>query len=105
MLERLSSLKFGEAELAFQTPSPEAEAPEVEAAGKIASIGIGVFFTAEGIKNLVRESGRISPNEKILTPLLIFSTQKQKTWLVFSDTKVFCLLDDENTRSTTMGSR
>jgi hypothetical protein len=99
LLKNLVKVKVKDLELAFQPPSPEAKSPEGEAATELSAVGPGGFLTAEGIRNLVASSGHLDKDEQVGADLLIFSTERQHTWLIATDKKLFCLLDDDNTRT------
>lgn len=99
LLDRLSTFKLGDAELAFQSPSSDAKAPTGKTAVELSTIGLGGFFTEDGIRNILRDTGSVESSEKVIRAFQIFSTQKQRTWLAFSDRKIFCILDDETTRT------
>jgi hypothetical protein len=57
------------------------------------------FCTSIGIKDLVQNSRNLTSSENMLEIMLVFQTQKQKTWLVSTNRQVFFLLDDEKRRS------
>ncbi len=57
------------------------------------------FYTDEGLSYLLRESGYLSANEKVIDHLLIFRTRKQHTWLITTNLYIYCILDDEKTRA------
>lgn len=42
---------------------------------------------------------RMVPKEEILDRFLLFRTRKQKTWLLITATRLYCLLDDAKTRA------
>lgn len=54
------------------------------------------FINSEGITQLVVNMSQ--RNETVFNQLLIFKTSDQHTWLIATNKKLFCLLDDENTR-------
>lgn len=98
LLNRLSSFKLGDTEVAFQSPVPDAksEAPLTKPEpGDTAPSG---FLTDSAVRNLIRESGLLASSDEIYRTMQIFVTTSQVTWLVFSKQKIFCVLDDENTR-------
>jgi hypothetical protein len=99
LLTRLSSLKVGDTEVAFQTPSVDAKDSSKVLNTESAPTGAGGFLTETGIRNLVRESGTLDGSDEIYRSFPIFSTSKQNTWLAFSRRKVICILDDEKTRA------
>jgi O-acetyl-ADP-ribose deacetylase (regulator of RNase III) len=57
------------------------------------------FLTQYGIQDLVQNSQNLESSENILKVMLVFQTQKQKTWLVSTNKQVFFLLDDKKRRS------
>lgn len=56
------------------------------------------FYDEQEIKEQVAGSDKIGKKETVQNALLIFSTETQHTWLVFTNLKTYILLDDENTR-------
>jgi hypothetical protein len=56
------------------------------------------FFTELGITRLIDEAS--GSGEKSEGALLIFKTQKQRTWLVATHLKLYCIVDDLNRRKT-----
>lgn len=57
------------------------------------------FYTRYGLSNLITESDLIQKDEKVVDMLLLFETRKQHTWIISTNRQLFCVLDDENTRS------
>jgi hypothetical protein len=57
------------------------------------------FYTRDGLSQLITKSGFVQEEEKIFDMLLLFDTPKQHTWIVSTNRQLFCILDDENTRS------
>jgi hypothetical protein len=99
LIERLGRVKVGDAEFEFQTPTSEAVAMQkkIEIADDL--FGPGGFYSANGINYLVLNSGLIASDERVVANLCIFSTPRQHTWIVTTNRQVFCLLDDDGTRS------
>ncbi len=56
------------------------------------------FYTEIGLKKLLHEEKEIGDNERILDCLLLFDTPQQHTWLVTTQKRLICILDDEQTR-------
>ncbi len=55
------------------------------------------FETIEGIKNSITKSKNFNPefeSPSKSNALLIFDTSKQKTWLVATEKRLYCVLDD-----------
>src|SRR5262249_32732265 len=99
LLSRLSTVKVAGSEFAFQQSAVNA-APAIPAAKvEISQIEPGGFFTEDGIRNIVSQSGLLPVNETALAGLLLFDNGSQHTWLVASPTKVVIVLDDEETRA------
>jgi hypothetical protein len=57
------------------------------------------FYTKDGLSKLITESGLIQVDEKVVDMVLIFETLKQHTWIITTNLQLFCVLDDEDTRS------
>lgn len=66
---------------------------------EVQAIGPGGFFTKEGVRQLVENSGMVAPGEAVSDAIVIFRTPKQRTWLVATDRQLFCVLDDDDTRA------
>jgi hypothetical protein len=101
LLKRVAHVGFGPLQVDVrQPPAPDATSPggKAEKELKEPPIGQGGFFTVHGIRQLIADSGLIGPGEKVERELLIFQTEKQRTWLVTTDKQMFCILDDEQTR-------
>ncbi|MEI7444666.1 MAG: hypothetical protein WCK28_07240 [Burkholderiales bacterium] len=99
LLEKLTKLKVGDAEFAFQAPSTDAAVRNQALPAEPAVRGPGGFFTRAGIEDIVRSSGTIQATDTVVQAFPIFSTSRQQTWLAFTKQKVICLLDDETTRN------
>jgi len=99
LFRNIATLKIKDFEFAFQAVSPDAESPKGDAAAELLAIGPGGFLTKEGVRKVVGSSELTESGEKVNQDLLIFSTRKQRTWLVSTDKKLFCLLDDDSTRT------
>lgn len=59
------------------------------------------FFTQDGLRHLIDESGLVESDESVKSTMRIFSTTNQRTWLVTTGRQLFCVLDDKQTRSST----
>jgi hypothetical protein len=99
LLERLTTVKVAGNEFAFQQPAANAAPPAPTARVEISQIGPDGFFTAEGIRDIVSQSGLLPAGEKAASELLLFDTGHQHTWLVASPSRVMIVLDDEETRA------
>jgi hypothetical protein len=99
LLGRLAKLKIGDTEVEFQHPSTESILAPKEVKKALETIGPGGFLTEEGIRNVIKSSGLMDGDEKSVGQILIFFTTKQRTWLVVTTKSVFCVLDDDNTRT------
>ncbi len=95
---RLSKLKVAGLETEFQQPSSSATTIPLTTKVEIKNIGPDGFFTVDGLKQLIRDSGLLQPTEEFKKTLLLFRTAKQRTWLISTSKSLFCLLDDEKTR-------
>ena len=98
LLNRVSSFKVGDTEMAFQAPSPDAKLTTPIKAADIVDTGLSQRLTESGIRDAVRETGQLLLGEEPYRSMQIFSTKSQTTWLVFSKSKIFCVLDDDSTR-------
>jgi hypothetical protein len=97
---RLAKVKFGGTELIFiQPPSSEAVSLSSKAVTKLEIVDTTGFFTEAGIKGLISNSGLVRNDEKVKRALLIFKTDRQRTWFVSTNRQLFCVLDDEDTRA------
>lgn len=95
LLQRLSSFKFGDTEVAFQAGAPDEKAAPAKLVH--ASTAPSGFLTDSSIRSVIKDSG-LTGGDEVYRTMQIFRTTNQATWLAFSKSKVFCLLDDENTR-------
>ena len=86
---------FSEYDLDEETPQESEEPPQPT--GLLMRDG---FYTAAGVIDLIKRSSKINAGEKIVgTPLLIFRTKRQRTWLVTTDEALYCVLDGEKTQA------
>jgi len=99
LLNRLSTVKVAGSEFAFQQAAVNAAPANPEAKVEISQIEPGGFFTAEGIRNIVSQSGLLPAGESAVAAMLLFDNVNQHTWLVASPSKVVIVLDDEETRA------
>jgi len=99
LFHRITTIKVAGIEVAYQNASPDAVPANPEAKVEISQIGPNGFFTAEGIRNIVSQSGQLPPGEKAISEMLLFDNQDQHTWLVASPGRVAIVLDDEDTRA------
>jgi len=98
LVGRIARFKLGKTEVSFQAKSPDAKQPGGKAQQDINRVGPDGFFTPEGIRHLVDHSQFVEAGERSAADLLLFRTRNQHTWLVATDRKLFCLLDDTPTR-------
>lgn len=98
LLNRISTVKVAGSEFAFQQAAVNAVPASPAAKVEISQIEPNGFFTEEGIRNIVSQSGLLPENETALAGMLLFDNASQHTWLVASPTKVSIVLDDEETR-------
>ena len=56
-------------------------------------LGYRDFSKLEDIKNYIASNYSLEPGENILTAegIIIFQTSRQKTWLIASEKKLFCV--------------
>ena len=99
LLNRLSTVKVAGSEFAFQQAAVNAAPASPEAKVEISQIEPGGFFTEEGIRNIVSQSGLLPQGEAALAAMLLFDNGNQHTWLVASPSKMTIVLDDEDTRA------
>lgn len=62
-----------------------------------AALGRREFFSAEEVREFVRTSKNFDPGREIPTEaeaLVIFQNSNQKTWIVTTTERVYCILDD-----------
>jgi hypothetical protein len=57
----------------------------------------GGFFDKREINEIITHSGMLYENEEIEKNLLIYSTEAQKTWLVSTGKRIFCILNEKGT--------
>jgi len=110
LLQRLSSVKYGDSEWVFQEADSDVSSVEKipptilpdsrEDEQSVKIFGVHRFYTDEEIQRIVQGSGLVDKGEKVKGQLLLFQTRKQRTWLVTTNKQLFCLLDDERTRAT-----
>jgi hypothetical protein len=97
---RVTSLKIFGAEVGAPVQTQSADATEVlESPEAQALRDPQGFFTASGIAQLIKDYP--PPGETpVSAPLLFFRTENQHTWLVATQERLFCVLDDSSTRET-----
>jgi hypothetical protein len=98
LLDRLTSADVVGNKFVFQQSSSEASSTP-DAKVEISQIGADGFFTAEGIRAIVTQSGTLPKGDVAEDQLLIFDNGRQHTWLVSTRSKMVIVLDDENTRA------
>ncbi len=69
-----------------------------EVGREIEEIPEGEFCTIEEIYEFLADEDELRPSEQIVGSLLIFHTDRQKSWLIASTEKLLFLLDDPETR-------
>jgi hypothetical protein len=99
LLKRLAHLKVAQAELTFQPEAQDAQSPGGKAENQLKLVGHGGFLTRSGVSRLVEDSELVAASEKVVDQRLLFQTHLQRTWLVATNRNLFCILDDERTRS------
>ncbi len=57
------------------------------------------FLDIDAVHKLISSSGLLASDEVVVHQLLILKTTRQRTWIVVTTQSVFCVLDDEKTRS------
>jgi hypothetical protein len=71
-----------------------------DALNQLEILGADGFLSLGGIKHLVETSGLLAPGDKVEECCNIFRTQRQRTWLVSTASRLLCVLDDEAHRNT-----
>lgn len=100
LLDRISQITWGDKSIITQRPSEEATRVPASAAEDMDLLRKGGFLTKEAITGLVDETVRMGGSgEKVVDAILIFETSRQHTWIIGTNKRLFCLLDDEKTRS------
>lgn len=98
--KRLAKIKIGNTEIDFrQEESAEAESPGGEFEKQIQTDYKDGFFTKKGISQIIEKSALKNPKEKVIDLFLLFKTSKQRTWLVFTNERLWCILDSEKTQT------
>ncbi len=98
LLSRVSTFEFAGTKFALQSPSSEARTIESTAVPDAVVRDSTLPLSEEGVRDVIGASSLYEAGDDIRRLFRIFSTDKQTTWLAFSGKKVFCVLDDENTR-------
>jgi hypothetical protein len=99
LIEKLSTIKTPIGEATFQKPALEAVKPGGTTDEQLKLVEPQGFFTEQGIRKLVEDSGLTEASEHVRQLLLIYRNSQQRTWLVATDLQLFCILDDEDMRS------
>ncbi len=100
MILNIRSFKYPGGEFEFeQRQESGATKPLKETATQEKYVDPRGFYTRDGLSKLINESGLIEAVEKVVDMFLIFETSKQHTWIISTNRQLFCILDDENTRS------
>ncbi len=97
LFTQLTKLRIGDTEFAFQAPVPDGSNSTL--APKLVGRKIDSPLAESEVRKFLKDVGEISDTADVVKCLQIFVTSKQTTWLVFSKDKIFCLLDDQGTRS------
>lgn len=100
LIKRIKTITGGGVAIECQPSDPDAIAPGGKAETEAQLLDSEGFFTKEGITQLIQDSGLVQKGERVKELLLLFQTEKQHTWLVTTDKRLFCILDDENTQAT-----
>jgi hypothetical protein len=99
-IHRLAKVKVGDYSYDFWQP-PDPDAPPVgvkaekELRDELTLREPNGFFTRHGVASVIEGSDLAEPGEKIGRTLLLFQTEKQRTWLAASRHRLFCVLDDD----------
>jgi hypothetical protein len=99
LLRGIRSFKYPGGEVSIQREDPEATKPERETATQVKYVDPAGFYTKAGLARLVSESGFVDDSERAVDELLLFDTPGQHTWLIATTRQLFCVLDDQNTRT------
>jgi hypothetical protein len=97
LLTQLSKLRVGDTEFAFQAPVPDGS--NSIPIPKLVGRKIDSPLVESEVREFLKDAGEIRDITDIVKSLQIFVTPTQTTWLIFSKDKIFCLLDDQGTRS------
>jgi hypothetical protein len=99
LLLRVTGLKIGVAEITAPIQQPSTSAIKVEESSEAQSErDADGFYTRIGIKQLIQDTSPV--DEAVVDALLLFKTSKQHTWLVATQAKLYCVLDDAERRKT-----
>lgn len=99
LLLRVTGLKIGVAEITAPIQQPSTSAIKVQETSESRSErDADGFYTKNGIEQLIEENSPIG--EDVVDALLLFKTSKQHTWLVATQAKLYCVLDDVERRKT-----
>jgi hypothetical protein len=99
LFEKITLFKYKETELHFQKTSGDELEPSPVAREVSKIRDESGFFTQAGIERIVKESRYFKEGDQLRRSLLVFSTARQHTWLVRSNSHIFFILDDEGTRA------
>ena len=98
LIGRISSVKAGGGEVAFQAQTDEATRPR-QTGESVVSPGPDGFLSAASVRELIEKSDLLEDGERIQQVLLLFATDEQRTWLLATDRRLFYVLDDQDTQS------
>ena len=98
LLERLASVKVAGSEWVFQSEIKNSQIPTVDLKNDSLIKMYDGFLSITTLHLIIKESGLLQANDKIIDELLIFKNANQKTWLIASHKQIFILLDDNSTR-------
>lgn len=99
LIDRISHIKYPGGEVTTQLEDPEAVSKATPVAKELKLIEPSGFYSKEGLTQLVQDSGFMGEDERVAEHQLIFRTLSQRTWFVATNRQLFCILDDETTRS------
>lgn len=77
--------------------SPDAGQQPIEAVD--AACDAEGFFTEAGLESWLKSANALADGEAVGNRLLLYQTRKQRTWLLATNLRVLCLLDDSRTRT------
>jgi hypothetical protein len=95
----IKNIKYPGGEISTQLEDPDAPEPTIESSKQAEIYDPRGFRTEEGLRLLVMNSHLVERGEEVKDVLLLFHTERQKTWLISTNNQMFCVLDDEKTRA------
>ncbi len=100
ILTSVTRFKTSGFEAEFHQPiDPEAVAPKETQVPKNGDLHDQFeFLEPTEVETIVKKSGLVAHDDTVEGKELIFETRKQRTWLIATGDRLFCLLDDRRTR-------